>query len=208
MTNQGIQTRQLQDCLDRLQAGDEAARDALIEHSMERLRNLTSRLKQDFPTLGRYHETDDIFQQAVMRLYRSLRSIQPENIRAYLGLAAKQIRRELIDVTRSLKGSHGLAANLVTNKNLNGQNSSNMPPSDPPQETAGPVTLQYWTEFHQQVEQLSDDERQIFDLMFYNEMTQEEVADLLEISTRTVKRRWRSAKLHLSEALGGNIEMS
>ena len=83
-----MQTRHLQQLLDRLRAGDESARDALIEHAFDRLRRLTRKLKQDFPGVGRWEQTDDVFQQAVMRLYRSLRDVQPENTRAFLALAA------------------------------------------------------------------------------------------------------------------------
>ena len=200
---QGTQTRQLQQLLDQLQGGDDAAREALIEHACDRLRNLTRRLKNDFPAVGRWEQTDDVFQQAILRLYRSLRDIQPENVRAFLGLAATQIRRELIDIVRKLKGCEGIAANYATDAAPRDQ-TSQPARGEPAANTDGPAELSLWTEFHSHVDDLSEDERDVFQLMYYHDTPQAEVAELLGISIRTVKRRWRSAKLMLREALGDN----
>ena len=205
MDSSGTQTRQLQQLLDRLRAGDESARDALIEHSCERLRRLTRKLKQDFPGVGREHQTDDIFQDAVLRLYRSLQDVQPENFRAFMGLAATQIRRELIDLARKLCGPEGIAAKHATNAGRESQSTGQAPRYEKAQDTAGPATLLLWTEFHQHVEQLPDEEREVFDLIFYQELSQADAAELLDISVRTIKRRWRSAKLILHDVMNGEL---
>ncbi|MCH7689230.1 MAG: sigma-70 family RNA polymerase sigma factor [Planctomycetes bacterium] len=203
MESQGTQTRQLQQLLDQLRAGDESARDALIEHACERLQRLTHKLKQDFPLVGRWEQTDDIFQQASMRLYGSLKDIQPENVRAFLGLAATQIRRELIDVIRKLKGPEGLAANYATDGPVSQDTTSKPLHRDPSSDTDGPAELSLWTEFHRHVDDLPEEEREVFQNVFYNGTEQAEVAELLDVSIRTVKRRWRSAKVMLHDAVHG-----
>jgi DNA-directed RNA polymerase specialized sigma24 family protein len=38
-------------------------------------------------------------------------------------------------------------------------------------------------------------------LLWYQELTQEDAAKLLDISVRTVKRRWQSARIKLFETL-------
>lgn len=205
MESQGTRTRQLQELLDRLQGGDDSARDALIDQACDRLRRLTRKLKRDFKVVSRFRETDDIFQQAVMRLYRSLSSIQPENVRAFLGLAATQIRRELVDVTRKLTGPEGLAANHSTNTGPRNPSTGQMPRYDQADDTNDPAKLLQWTEFHAQIERLPDQEREVTDLIVYQELSQADVAELLQISERTVKRRWRSAKVLLHEALQGEF---
>jgi RNA polymerase sigma-70 factor (ECF subfamily) len=48
-------------------------------------------------------------------------------------------------------------------------------------------------------------EREVFDLLWYQGMTQEEAADLLGLSLSTVRRRWQAARLRLYEALGGEL---
>ena len=205
MESQGTQTGQLQECLDRLRAGDESARDALIEHACDRLRRLTRKLKQDYPDVGRWEQTDDVFQQAVMRLYRSLQDVQPKNVRAFMGLAAMQIRRELIDLARKINGPEGIGANRDTNAGRESQSNGQIPRYEKAQDTAGPATLLLWTEFHQHVEQLPDEEREVFDLIFYQELSQADAAELLDVSVRTVKRRWRSAKLLLHDVMDGEL---
>jgi len=50
-----------------------------------------------------------------------------------------------------------------------------------------------WSEFHEHVEKLPDDEREVMDLLWYQGLTQEEAAAVLKVSDRTVKRRWQSA---------------
>jgi RNA polymerase sigma-70 factor (ECF subfamily) len=53
---------------------------------------------------------------------------------------------------------------------------------------------------------LPDEEREVVNLLWYDELTQEEVATVLNVSLRTVKRRWQSARLKLAEALGSSGE--
>ena len=53
--------------------------------------------------------------------------------------------------------------------------------------------------------QLPDEEREVFDLIFYQELSQADAAELLDVSVRTVKRRWRSAKLLLHDVMDGEL---
>jgi RNA polymerase sigma-70 factor (ECF subfamily) len=49
------------------------------------------------------------------------------------------------------------------------------------------------------VERLPESEQELFNLLFYEGLTQEEAAELLGMGLATVKRRWQSARLKLSE---------
>jgi RNA polymerase sigma factor (sigma-70 family) len=53
--------------------------------------------------------------------------------------------------------------------------------------------------------QLPNKEHEVFDLLWYQGLTQDEAAQLLGVSKRTIKRRWQSARLQLFEALGGHL---
>jgi RNA polymerase sigma-70 factor (ECF subfamily) len=116
-----------------------------------------------------------------------------------------QSRRELIDLARKINGPEGIGANRDTNAGRDGRSIGQTPRYEKAQDTAGPATLLLWTEFHQHVEQLPDEEREVFDLIFYQELSQAEASELLGVSLRTIKRRWRSAKLILHEAMNGEI---
>ncbi len=64
-----------------------------------------------------------------------------------------------------------------------------------------PAALAEWAEFHQRVETLPLELREVVDLLWYQELTQDEAAELLGTSSKTVSRRWREARLMLAEAL-------
>jgi RNA polymerase sigma-70 factor (ECF subfamily) len=192
------QTTVLQRCLDRLQAGDETGRAELIERAQQRLRQLTRKMLKDFPRLRPWEEPDDVFQGALLRLCRALQVVTPPSVRAFFRLAAVQVRRELIDLARHYFGPEGLAARLAVADG----SAAGPDPSDP---TLDPQRLAVWTEFHCQVERLPEEEREVFDLLWYQELTQAEAAALLGVDVRTIKRRWQSARLILHEALRGHL---
>jgi RNA polymerase sigma-70 factor (ECF subfamily) len=65
--------------------------------------------------------------------------------------------------------------------------------------------LAAWTEFHRQIDQLPDEGRETFDLLWYQGLSRAEAAALLKVSERTLKRRWQSARLKLHQAMGGEL---
>jgi len=71
--------------------------------------------------------------------------------------------------------------------------------------TNEPARLATWTEFHERVEGLPDEDRALFDLLWYQGLTQAEAGDILGVSERTVNTRWVKARLKLHRALGGQL---
>lgn len=196
--SEGPQTALLQAWLARLRAGDPAALDGLLRHAGERLQRLTHQMLAGFPGVRRWAETDDVFQNALVRLLRALACVAPESPRAFLGLAAEQIRRELIDLSRHYYGPEGLGANHATRA-----------PDAPPPEKADlsqePARLAEWAELHRHIGDLPDDERELFGLLFYQGLRQTEAAELLGVTVRTVQRRWQTALLKLHRVLKGDM---
>ncbi len=189
--------------LTRINRGDLDAREQLVEASCERLQRLTRRLLDDFPGVRRWESTDDVFQRFVLNLYRSLSEVRPQNGRAFLGLAAVQIRRKLIDLSRHyrLENQAYKSSERVSDSELGDAGSV----ESVAQLTAGPATLQRWTEFHQLVDELPPEEREIMGLLYYQGLSQSEAAEILQVSERTVKRRWREARLKLHQLLGDSL---
>ena len=64
--------------------------------------------------------------------------------------------------------------------------------------------VQRWTEFHEAAARLPDELRAVFDLLWYQEMSQAEAAALLGVAVPTVKLRWMKARLQVQQALGGS----
>src|SRR5262249_44655981 len=97
--------------LGRLRDGDRAVRDQLLGFACERLGRLAHKMVRDFPGVARWEGTDDVLQNATLRLCRALKDATPESPRSFFNLAAVQIRRELIDLARHHYGPHGMGAN-------------------------------------------------------------------------------------------------
>ena len=167
------------------------------------MRGLAHRMLRTFPTVRRWDETDDVIQNAAMRLYRALGDTVPRDARGFSGLTAVQIRRELLDLAKKHAGAESHAANHETNCRLvDGEYRVKI---DDAQDRAEPADhLERWTRLHEAAAELPDDERELFHLVWYLGMQQQEASTLLGCSVRTVKRRWDSAKSLLAHAVSGN----
>jgi RNA polymerase sigma-70 factor (ECF subfamily) len=199
------QTTLIQAWIDRLRAGDDSARAALLDTACERLTRLARKMLRGYPGVGRWEQTDDVLQNALIRLDRALKTVTPPTARDFFRLAAAQIRRELIDLARRHSGPEGLGARHASwagAEELSGSLADSGAPSDT---THDPGRLDAWTEFHRRIEGLDDGDREIFDLLWYQGLTQAEAAAVLGVSERQVNRRWIAARLELSEALGGQM---
>ena len=197
------QTLQIQGCLDKLRGGDEAARDELLGIACERLRRLTRKMIKGYPNVHRWEQTDDVLQGAVLRLRRTLQQVPVETARDFFRLAALHIRRELLDLARHYYGPHGAGARHESHGETPAERGRASTPDDPPDLTHEPVRLAYWSEFHEQIAALPDNEREVFDLLWYQGLTQAEAAELVHVDVRTIKRRWMSARMRLQDAIQG-----
>ena len=63
--------------LERLHAGDEGGLNELIIYFERRLRYLTEKMIRDYPLVHSCEQTDDVFQNAVLRLSRALKAVSP-----------------------------------------------------------------------------------------------------------------------------------
>ena len=75
------------------------------------------------------------------------------------------------------------------------------PEPDPSGSTYQPERLAAWGEFHDRVEALPEHELEVFDLLWYQGLTQAEAAGVLAVSVATIERRWLAARLLLQESL-------
>src|SRR5919198_2635712 len=132
-----LRTTELRDLLGPVAAGDRAARDELLRRVTGNLERLTHKLLAAYPTVRRWEQTDDVLQNATMRLLRALEHVSPADPRQFFGLAAEQIRRELIDLARHYYGPHGLGANYASRGG-----------SAPDAAAPDPDGLANWHQFH------------------------------------------------------------
>src|SRR5579863_3849162 len=181
----GGNTTEFQHLLDGWAAGNDASRNQLLERAAQRLMGLTRRMLRNYPRLRRWEQTDDVFQTAVLRLYRSLGDVRPDSVREFFGLAATQIRRTLIDLARHHFGPAGQAAGYRSDPGRSNSTHEQVGSGLAHRDEA-PETLDAWARFHEAVDLLPEEERDVFSLIWYGEATQKEAAELLGISERTV----------------------
>jgi RNA polymerase sigma-70 factor (ECF subfamily) len=191
----------LQHWLDRLRDGDPAARNELIRHSRDRLKLLTRQMLRRFPGVRQWEESSDVLQNVLVRLDRALQAVAVPSPRDFLRLATTQIRRELIDLARHHFGPEGPGANLVPP----GQIAPGETPPEPEDGSADPKELSRWHDLHCQIAGLDDEDRELFELLYYQGLKQADAAALLGVPLTTFKRRWRAARLRLMTRLGGDL---
>lgn len=176
--------------LSRVRAKEPKAREELISHSLERLQKLSRRMFRKHPNLRTLEETDDIVQKLVIRLHKMLNDLCPENTASYFRLSSHNIRWVLKDLARSSAARHKSqssgeeSTSIRRNQLLNKQ--------DP---NGGPVNMAQWNDFYEKVEQLPDENKQVFELLWIQGLSQKEAADLLNIPLRTLTRKWMVTRI-------------
>jgi RNA polymerase sigma-70 factor (ECF subfamily) len=202
MPDPSFSTTRLQGWLDRLQTGDRSAQDELLRHIGGRLERLARKMLRRFPGVHRWADTDDVLQNASLRLLRALQEVRPANTREFFSLAAEQMRRELLDLSRHFFGAWGVGANHASvgaDKDSKGGAGEPFDPGDDGAE------LERWCAFHEAVAQLPAEEREVIGLVFYHGWTQAQIAELFQVNERTIRRRLQSACLELDRRLGDQL---
>lgn len=182
----------------------QAGRDGLLSFAIEHMRGVAHRMVRGFPGVRRWDETDDVVQGAALRLARTLDCVVPVDARHVLGLIAMQVRRELVDLSRRYGGAESFARHHETNAvRIDGEirlRSEDLIDDD----TTDLGQTGEWVRFHEAAGSLADEERELFNLVWYLGLDQEQVATTLGCSVRTVARRWDVVKRHLLRRLGGS----
>jgi RNA polymerase sigma-70 factor (ECF subfamily) len=124
----------------------------------------------------------------VERLMKALREARPGNVRQFFKIANQHMRWELNDVARRLDGQVR-AVEIVEEVPAGPETSASQ---------LGPVARRMFAA----IDELPEEEREAFELVKIQGMTQVEAADMLGVSDRTVLRRLNRALLLLSEKLG------
>lgn len=198
--NESLKTTELHDLVDRIQAGDRQAADALIRRSAERLEGLARKMLRDFPAVRRWEQTGDVLQNSLTRLLRTLRNVTPDSVSGFFRLAARVVRHELLDMVRHYMGPEGL-----------GRHHESLPEGSSVLQPFLAMSslevrnLERWAAFHEAVEQLPDEDRELIEFGYYEGLKTDEIGRLLGIEQWTVRRRWNRAIRKLIIVLGDEI---
>jgi RNA polymerase sigma factor (sigma-70 family) len=180
----------LQRLLEQVRKGDRAARDGLFRGVCARMELLARTMLKDFPGVRRRAEVEDVVQNALVRLLHALEAVRPESVQHFFNLAAVHLRRELVDLARQVNGRRAKEVRRVAVRDEDDSGDSAIEPAAPTEDAA---EIDNWGSFHRHVERLPVEEREVVSLIYYHGWTQAEVADLFQVTERTVRRRWESA---------------
>jgi RNA polymerase sigma-70 factor (ECF subfamily) len=176
-------------------AGDTAAEPIireLLERSVGRLRLLcASLLYRSYPRLTRPPlnlEADELLGGVVARLLTALRTARPQNVRQFFALATQHMRWQLNDLARRLDEQPAAAALAESGV------------AAAPSSTGSGLTPD-GRRMLGAIEDLPQDEREVFDLVRIQGLTYAEAAEVLGVSEKTVQRRLNRARLLLAERL-------
>lgn len=191
-----VHTSSLLDMLMRYRDGDTRALDVLLRRIGERLERLARKMLRHYPIVQDREQSDDVLQGALSRLARALREVKPTSTAGFFGLAAEQIRRELLDLARYHRRRTGVTQSIADA----GAPSDVVDPN-----AADPHELDRWQLLHEAVDSLPAELREVFSMSFYHGWTQSEMAKLLGVSDRQVRRVWTRACRRLNDLLDGDL---
>ena len=187
-------TAAVQRYLDEL-AGDssaEAVVRALLDRAVQRLHKLCATfLHRSYPRLARPPvnlQTEEMLGAVVERLLKALREARPANARLFFALACQHIRWELNDIARRLD-EQPAAVELCDD-------------GVPAPATSGSNLTPDGRRILAAIEQLPEGEREAFDLVRIQGLSQAEAARVLEVSVATVHRRLNRGLRLLVATLG------
>jgi RNA polymerase sigma factor (sigma-70 family) len=200
----GDTSSDLQDLIDRLQRGDDAARRELLQRAYDRLLRIAATIfKEDFAGLRGRHDLESVVSEVWMRLMGALEATQPQTVDGFFGLVFTKVRQVLLDMARRQRRDDGrqrkapLGDSADASQDVDRADSSNEP-----------ARLAMLTEFHQQVETLPLGERTVFELRYYGGYSQAEIAQILGLYPKQVSRRWLAATGRLAHWFKGFAELS
>lgn len=157
---------------------------------MRRLQRLAAKmLGHSFPRLQAGHDVDSVVHETWLRLLPALEQTEPQTVQDFFRLAAHKIRHVLLDM---VEDSRRLSVERPLEK---GDLSIAL---DQSQQSNDPAQLMMWSEFHQRVSNLEENERQVFEMHYYLEIPRRKIAQLLNVSERQVGRLWIRATNRLT----------
>jgi len=193
-------TGQLQTLLDRLRQGDRQARREFLEKVCERLRRLAAKiLSGSFPILQARHEVDSVVHETWLRLMQALDKTDPPTVADFFRLAAFKIRQVLLDMAARQQRVDQREMFLGPADSRATRRASSS--GEPGNQTYDGAKLAVWTELHNKIGRLAEDERTVFEMHYYLGLPQAEIAKVLELHPRKVSYLWIAATENLANEL-------
>lgn len=180
--------------IERIKDGDANAVGELVVGAQRRLRALAAKiLNMSFADLGRQGACDslELLQELSCRLLNALQASPPNDLKHFMRMAAQHVRWHLCDVARRrppiARDSFG---DLAQDESAN---DTSLTTTGPGGEEPSYRALE--SSLRRVLHRLPAELDEVVDLMFVWGLTQQEIADHLQVSTKSVQRQWNKAVL-------------
>jgi RNA polymerase sigma-70 factor (ECF subfamily) len=187
------------------QANEPVVRDEayeeLLRRAEQRLGVLAQYMLGHCAATRRWVQADDLVQETQLRLLSALQQVRFHSSEHFWRTARWHLRFALIDLARHHGGPQGQGAHHHTDPGGRAADDDGQPLALHPDIADDSATLEEWARFHEAVDTLSDHHRVLFDLLYYQGLTQEEAARKLAMPLRTLKAHWQKARAELGRRL-------
>lgn len=194
----GTTTIILENLLTRHASGDARAKEDLINRAYDRLILVARKLLGSFSRVRVEEETAGVLNEAYPKLHKALDEVKPATVREFMGLAALQIRRTLLDSIRRLDGRGQTDRPDKVSLDAGDSSQGGIAVAAP----GGDVSrVGLAIDLLEAMETLPEEEREVVELLFFYGYTQPEAAEIVGVHEDTIKRRWSKARIKLAGKL-------
>jgi len=224
---------QVTQLLDAVREGRPGAEDDLLEKVQHRLHCMARKMLAKSPTISRWEQTGDVFSQLWMQLRPVLLAEAIHDRRHFFRLATLRMNHLLCDLARRYRGPESFAAHHATGISATAAEAIARTPSsndgnphdirsagkrgpkptpsqfmgNPP---PGPPTAVILKDdhflVHELLANLTDDDAELVGLVYYQELTRVEAAEVMNIDESTARRRLKRAERRMGELLRSRRE--
>jgi RNA polymerase sigma factor (sigma-70 family) len=197
MTDSGHTTRWIEERLSQIANGDDHTfvRHELLQRASAKIERLVASSLRGRPDLARWEQQEDLLQEVLLRVNRAVSDAKPRHAGQFFVIVAQHVRWATIDLIRRHYGAEGQGRHHATEMlDAPGAARAGVPAGG----GSGELPSIDLIELHSAVDRLAGDLRDVWQLHIYLGLTQEQAAEQLGVSSKTIQRRIRAAQVQLA----------
>jgi RNA polymerase sigma-70 factor (ECF subfamily) len=188
-------------------AGDPAAMSELLRFSQDRILAYIRHQFRGFRRLAPYVDSEDVLVDVQLKVSQSFRAEPFHDLMHFLRLTARIARNQMVDLTRRYFGPQGAGTHEIHLLNDATSNPAPASTSEPPAAVDSPDARALRTELDEVIAGLSQEHRDLFDLLYYNQLPRADAAEALGVALSTLDRRWIAAREAFLDRYGNELPM-
>jgi RNA polymerase sigma-70 factor (ECF subfamily) len=174
-------------------AGDPAAMAELLRFSQDRILTYIRNQFRAYRRLAPYVDSEDVLADVQLKVTQSFRGEPFNDLMHFLRLTARMARNQMVDLTRRYFGPLGVGTHEI-HLNEDTSKPALAGPNEAPAADDPPDARALRVELDDVISGLPQEHRDVFDLVYYNQLPRADAAEALGVSLSTLDRRWIAAR--------------